>query len=508
MKINKMNSPLFAQGKAKWDAFVTTYTGPYDLSPATYAGMNKKISFNCPTHGPMTMDAKVMMRGAMCHKCLFVARGGAKRLTLKQCLSRFKEKHGDLYDYSHAAYNGQQAPMLIKCATHGFFEQKPEYHWNGAGCPKCYSDRRGLTLRETNETFAGKLESVFPGKFLLESDYVNSQTYVSVRCLEHDQTCQTKPNWLMNGYNPCTRCNHMKSSQEDAIADFLSKFTPVVRRSRKIIAPKELDIYLPDKHLAVEYCGMFWHSHFDADNERANRHNHANKYKACAEQGIRLLTIYESEWLERQPQIKRLLRNAVGASRGKLMARKCDLRLTSPQEARAFFDRYHPQGGDGHGEHYGLYWKDKLVACMRFAYGHNDRGHGAKTRYWTLGRFATRINVAGAASRLFKAFIDNVNPDEVKSFSDNRFFSGAMYEALGFVLEEEIAPDYQVWSPKLGLRPKPHYQRRVLPKRLLEHAVDDVFDPSTDLRTEAQMTYLMGCGRIYDCGKKRWVWRK
>jgi hypothetical protein len=82
-----------------------------------------------------------------------------------------------------------------------------------------------------------------------------------------------------------------------------------------------------------------------------------------------------------------------------------------------------------------------------------------------------------------------------------------MYEQLGFTLEEDVGEDYVVWSPKIGIRPKPHYQRRVLPKRLEEHGVDDTFDPETDTRTEADMTYLMGCGRLYDCGKKRWVWK-
>lgn len=431
-----------------------------------------------------------------------------KRWTQCEMVAAFCHKHDNLYDYSDVHYTRHKDLVQINCAKHGPFFMTPDNHLQGKGCPSCKHAAFGERSRGTKKSFLASASAVWGERWdYSQFEYAGAHKQGTILCREHGPFLQSPTNHLTAKVG-CTRCNHMKSSQEDAIADFLSKFTPVVRRSRKIIAPKELDIYLPGKQLAVEYCGMFWHSHFDVDNERANRHNHANKYKACAEQGIRLLTIYESEWLERQPQIKRLLRNAVGASRGKLMARKCDLRLTSPQEARAFFDRYHPQGGDGHGEHYGLYWKDKLVACMRFAYGHNDRGHGAKTRYWTLGRFATRINVAGAASRLFKAFIDNVNPDEVKSFSDNRFFSGAMYEALGFVLEEEIAPDYQVWSPKAGLRPKPHYQRRALPKRLLEHAVDDVFDPDTDPRTEAQMTYLMACGRIYDCGKKRWVWRK
>jgi hypothetical protein len=114
--------------------------------------------------------------------------------------------------------------------------------------------------------------------------------------------------------------------------------------------------------------------------------------------------------------------------------------------------------------------------------------------------------VAGAASRLFKAFVKDQNPDKVKSFSDNRYFGGGMYQQLGFVLEEELPEDYQVWSPRLGLLPKPHYQRRVLPKRIAEHGKDIQFDPATDPRTEADITYAIGARRMYDCGKKRWVW--
>jgi len=291
------------------------------------------------------------------------------------------------------------------------------------------------------------------------------------------------------------------------VANYLAMFTKVLTRDRTVLKPKELDIYMPDAKMALEYSGMYWHSHGDAISEKADKHKHHAKYLGCAEQGIRLITLYESEWQERPQAIRRLLRNALGKSKGKLMARKCGLRKVDPSEARAFYEKYHPQGGAGAGEQYGLYWKDKLVACMRFALGANDRGTGAKTRTWTLGRYATRVNVAGAASRLFKAFLAEYGPEEVKSFSDNRFFSGGMYTQLGFTLEADVVPDYQVWSPKLGLRLKPNYQRRHLPARLADHGVVEAFDPETDPRTEAEMTYLAGARRLYDCGKKRWLWK-
>ena len=508
MQINRKNSPLFSVGQSKWDSFVSAYTGPYDFSNSVYAGMNRKVQFVCPSHGKMSSDAKNLMNGKVCVKCAVEARAGARRMTQKQMLARFVKVHGSVYDYSEAKYKGQQYPVTIRCARHGAFTQRVGDHLKGSGCQKCFDvDRRGASQRDTTETFLQKLELVFQDRFEVLEPYVNSQTTLSVRCRKHDAVCSTKPNWLINGQNPCTKCNHMQSAPEDAVAAYLSTLTTVMQRDRTIIAPKELDIYLPEHKLAVEFCGMYWHSHGDKDDERKNKQRHAQKYQLCAAKGIRLITLYETEWAESAATIKRMLRNAIGKTRGKLMARKCELKKPTVQEARAFYNKYHPQGGAGHGEHYGLYWKGKLVACMRFNFGSNDRGHGAASRTWTLGRYATRLSVAGAASRLFKAFLDEHKPSEVKSFSDNRLFSGAMYSQLGFMLEADVPADYQVWSPKLGLRPKPHYQRRVLPARLRDHGVQDSFDPETDTRTEAEMTYLMGGRRIYDCGKKRWVWK-
>lgn len=428
-------------------------------------------------------------------------------MTQKKVIARFRGVHGSTYDYSKVQYNGQNRPVTITCMRHGDFQQVPEFHWSGAGCTKCFhEDRRGASQRMSHDEFLSRLEGVFPGKFDVTGQYVNSQTTINLTCIKHSLPLTSKPNWLLGGNNPCPKCNHMKSAPEDALAAFLSIFTTVEQRNRILIAPKEVDIYLPEHNLAVEYCGMYWHSHGDRDDERKNKMRHAEKHRLCAEKGVRLLTIYETEWLERPQTVKRLLRNAIGRSRGKLMARKCELRKPTVQEARVFYEKYHPQGGTGTGDHFGLYHNGKLVACMRFTFGGNDRGHGAKERQWTLSRYATRLPVAGAASRLFKAFVKEHGPNEVKSFSDNRLFGGGMYEQLGFALEADVPADYQVWSLKAGLRPKSHYQRRLIPARLQEHGVKNSFDPKHDPRTEAEITYTMGARRIFDCGKKRWLW--
>jgi hypothetical protein len=507
MTINPRNSPLFSVGKQRWDAFVAGYTGPYDLSGSVYAGMNQKVAFVCPTHGSVQMDAKNLMAGRICAKCAFDQRAGKPRFTQAKMLDKFTKAHGSRYDYSEAMYKGQQSPVKIGCAKHGFFEQKPEYHWTGSGCPQCFhEDKRGASQRDTTETFVEKLQGVFGKLFTVVGGYEGTYKPLSVLCTAHNKELETRPNYLLNGYNPCPQCNHMASKGENQVFRFLSNLVEAQQRDRSILKPKELDIYMPQCRLAVEYCGEFHHSAGSKEEERKTRHKHYEKYAACKAQGIRLITLWESEWKEHNYAVRRLLRNAVGKSKGKLMARKCELRKVTGAEAKAFYDRYHPQGGAGHGEHYALFWKGKMVACMRFVMGANDRGAGARDRVWTLGRYATRVTVAGAASRLFKAFVAEHKPPVVKSFSDNRFFEGGMYEQLGFAMEADVAPDYVVWSPKFGIRPKSHYQRRVLATRLKEHGLEEAFNHTTDARTEADMTYLMRCRRLYDCGKKRWVW--
>lgn len=418
------------------------------------------------------------------------------------------KRHNGAYSYESAVYEGSHKPLAITCSKHGVFMQSPTNHMQGKGCPKCKVDGLEICMPKNLDAFIRDSQRVWGDKFdYSKVQYSGSHKAVSIVCKAHGAIFEQTPTNHLSKKSGCPKCNHMKSAGEDEVAAFLSIFTPVVRRDRSIISPKELDIVMPGKQLALEYCGMFWHSHGDKASEDKDKNNHYNKFKDCAAQGIRLITMYESEWQNNRYAVKRLLRNAIGKSKGKLMARKCELKKATIKEARAFYDRYHPQGGAGNGEHYALYWKGRMVACMRFVLGANDRGASGKNRVWTLGRYATRVNVAGGASRLFKAFVKDFNPECVKSFSDNRYFAGAMYEQLGFEMEEDVVPDYQVWSSKLGLRPKPHYQRRALPLRIEDHASTITFDPKTDKRTEREITYAIGARRLYDCGKKRWVWK-
>lgn len=481
--------------------------------PSEYLGSGIPLNINCFVHGDFKQTPNAHLQGQGCPKCAIKRIAEKSKVTIDDLLNRFNDVHDDKYSYMRINYINMHTPIIIGCPLHGEFFQNPHSHLKGRGCPICAKPKQQKRNLDRNHNIIKNFEILAREKHGATFDYsdvvyVHNQDKITVRCVIHDKKIIQTARDHLDGHNPCTKCNHRKSQDQEKITKYLSIYSNVISDAVGISSGKtELDIYIPTSNLAIEYHGMYYHSHFEAKSEDKDKYKTYDKYKACAEKNIRLITIYETEWQNRQPQIKRLLRNAIGKTKGKLMARKCQVSMVPHTEAKAFFEKYHPQGGDGSGTHYGIYWKTKLVACMRFSLGSNDRGN-TKTRDWTLSRYATRVNVLGGASKLFKTFVKEQDPDLIKSFSDNRYFSGGMYEQLGFEMVSESMPDYQVWSQKKGLFPKSHYQRRNIQKRLLEHGKDEVYNHETDERTEREMTYLMGAGRIYDCGKKKWVWTK
>lgn len=494
----------------------------YDFSRAAYYGALERITgIVCAQHGEFSQyPAQLRKNGSGCPACGAEVRASKKRAPAALVLRQAAERHNNFYRYDKAVYVNNATKFTVSCPIHGDFSITPNNHLNGRGCPECGALKRGYrkdvggAARKTADTKIAR----FAEQFLADAArvhgdaydysqarYQGQQTKLTIVCREHGSFRQTAEHHIKRAQG-CPECSRHRSKGEAHLAAFARIFAQIEERNRKVIAPKELDIYAPGAGVAIEYCGEYWHAASSIEEERKDRTRHLDKHRACEAVNIRLLTVYESEWLSRPFAIKRLIRNALGKARGRVMARKCELETVGNAEAAAFFERYHPQGGSGWGVTYGLRYRGKLVACMRFTFGANDRGAGAE-RVWTLTRYATRIGVSGGASRLFSAFVQEHEPPAVKSFSDNRYFTGAMYEKLGFALEEDMDPDYQVYHPKLGLMPKAMWQRSKLPARIREIGSSEEFNPATDTRSERDMTYLLGAQRMFDCGKKRWVWR-
>ena len=239
----------------------------------------------------------------------------------------------------------------------------------------------------------------------------------------------------------CDQCypKSAVSLQENEVADFIKTITahPIIRSDMEVLSPLELDIYVPEQNIAVEYCGLYWHA------LKPSRY-HRHKFEACRRLGIRLITIFEDEWIMSRPIVESMLRNAFHVPGRVINARACIVRGVN-DDANAFLNANHLQGCGRSQIKYGLFVLDELVAVMTFIKGDvTDKSVG-----WKINRFCSKLNtsIRGGASKLFKAFVRDHQSEDVTSYADLRWGEGRVYGQLGFTLIGETIPGYWYIKP-------------------------------------------------------------
>jgi hypothetical protein len=98
----------------------------------------------------------------------------------------------------------------------------------------------------------------------------------------------------------CCRLQLSSSSFEDEISSIIKSFYDglCIRNSREIISPFELDLYYPDKNIAIEYNGSYWH------NESCKPIDyHYNKFITCYNSGIILVSIFDRDWVYNKEKV-------------------------------------------------------------------------------------------------------------------------------------------------------------------------------------------------------------
>lgn len=267
---------------------------------------------------------------------------------------------------------------------------------------------------------------------------------------------------------------------------------PILMDAKSIIPPYELDIYLPDLNLAIEYNGIFFHS----EGRGRTRNYHSDKLKMCKQKGIRLIQVWSNEWLQKPEIVKSRIASALGTL-DRVYARKCTIVDVATAEERLFLDHNHMQGYVPSSSCYGLVHQGNLVALMSFT-----KSRYSKTHEWELLRYSTLCNttVVGGASKLFNHFIRQHSPASIISYCNLRWGTGNMYQQLGFDFNGNSPPNYFYFDANgdtNALMSRVRFQKHKLP-HILEH-----FDSNN---TEWENMQAHGFDRIWDCGNGIYSW--
>lgn len=276
------------------------------------------------------------------------------------------------------------------------------------------------------------------------------------------------------------------SYNEKEILDFVKSIYngEISENDRSLIHPFEIDIYIPERKIAIEYNGDFWHTEGQGKDEKY----HVGKTESCLEKGVQLIHIFEHEWNDRKSIVKDRIKSLLGIYDRKIYARKCLVKEIDSRTSNDFLDENHLQGGDNSPIRYGLYYHDELVSVMTFGKPRFNENYD-----WELVRFASALGtqVIGAASKLL-SFFRKSNPGSIISYADICHSNGELYRKIGFTQIGKSKPNY-IWCNGAN-RVFSRYQCQ---KHKLPALLGDKFDPAL---SETENMEANGYFKLYDCG--------
>lgn len=333
----------------------------------------------------------------------------------------------------------------------------------------------------------------------MSTEYLGSSKKHLWEC-EHGHQWLAKPNTIQQGCW-CPFCARTCSDTQRVIHDFVRSLAPdAILNDRTLVRPKEVDIWVPSKGLAIEFNGLYWHS---SASPRWKRNTERDKAAAVHATGARFLMIYEDEWRDRRLLVEAMIRHRLGLQSERLAARDLELvRLERNTDWEEFFGRNHIDRSARASWGYGLTKDGRLVAAATVRTNHN--------RELELARFATDrdLVVAGGAGRLVAAIKRELGSTTLVSYSNNRLSNGSVYKALGFrEITRTRAPSY--YYTDLQTRVWRYACRRVNDPAVLarfpgvEHT--EAAQAAAGMMSEKLFGDRRPLYRIEDCGHRKWV---
>jgi hypothetical protein len=285
--------------------FKKIHGNTYDYSLVEYKKMRESITIICPTHGNFIQTAESHKSGKGCHSCAQLSRNKNKSHSTEDVILKFKEVHGDKYDYSMINYMGYHSKITIICKKHGPFEKTPANHIGSSqGCSKCSREQLSNSFKIPISEWIKRFNEVHGKKY----DYSLLDTKdkkIKIICPIHGIFFQAaKSHWRGHG---CAKCSE-KSVSKIGSSWLDSLNVPI--REFKISTERQflVDGFNPETNTVYEFYGDYWHGNpliYDpTEINKTKNMTFGDCYKHTLERekfiinlGYNLIVMWETDWL-------------------------------------------------------------------------------------------------------------------------------------------------------------------------------------------------------------------
>lgn len=284
---------------------IDVHGNKYSYKNVDYVDSKTKVEIICPKHGAYMQTPVAHISGHGCPICGLETIKQKGLFSQKEVIEKFREVHGNRYDYSRVKYKGLFTKVEIICKEHGAFFQQPSTHIHqGCGCPECRRIKIGMLRKQTKEEFVEKARLVHGNKYdySLVAEESLSIDKIPIICPEHGLFMQEKNNHLRG--HGCPHCPKSTISKgEDYVANVLNKINIDYIPQYKIVNDNlfclnkhfYVDFYIPSAKIIIEYNGEQHYKatrHFGGEkklHDRQERDMALRQY--CREHGIKLIEI-------------------------------------------------------------------------------------------------------------------------------------------------------------------------------------------------------------------------
>jgi hypothetical protein len=454
----------------------------YILLSSIYESRHAKLQFRCPNGHDCWISWNSFQKGTRCP----IERQEKTKQFNKQRRLNFEdikqgiEKEGYIVHATKEDYKNNLSKLHLTCPSgHDCWICWNAFKFGQVRCKKDFSCKRSFDyIQSYVESQGYKINS---------SEYEDSHSNLSFTCPKGHVYEGTWTNFQQGCRCPMDTAR--VSDPEMQIGSIYNDLS-ILKNRRSIIPPYEIDLYFPDCKVAIEYCGLYWHSDA-APGDRIDSNYHRAKIDLCIEKGIRLLTIFEDEWLQHKNICISRIDNALGITKNKIPARKCLVKEITNKEASKFLSQTHLQGSGKCKISFGLFYNNNLMQVMTF--GALTRAHTSKgKKVLEMKRLAGELNtvIVGGAAKIFKLGLQYAKDngyDLIKSYCDLRWGTGNLYKKLGFELISET-------------KYTPHYTDGI--KRWRNQTL--ATNKRLEQISETNKAFSKGLWKIYDCGHQTW----
>ena len=303
----------------------------------------------------------------------------------------------------------------------------------------------------------------------------------------------------------CSYVYHNGSIVENEIKQYVENITKLHFYKVRILDGKEIDMYNEELKLGIEYNGSYFHANINNVRKNKSKNYHQAKFLLAKEKGIHLINIFDVEYANNKDKILAYISDIINPKH-KIYARQCDIQKIDKYIAWEFYDKYHLQKHNNFTQiNYGLYYNNELIAVMGF--GKLRMKNANKENNYELHRYCVKhgYKIIGGSQKLFKHFIEEYNPQYIKSYSDNNYFLGSMYEKLGFVYKGQASISY-FWV----LNNKKLKREQCQVKKLKELYLD-IYNKAIEENVSNKEDYIMtqlGACKVYTAGNSIWEYNK